>query len=803
MACEFFLNHHLNEIQAILIRIERFQWTHLQLEQLRSCRTQESIEARLNSLPSGLKKAYDEIYARIKEQDELAQQLVDRAVMWIMCAARPLTSNGILSAIRIDAKEQDLQISSEINEEDLLFFCQHLLVVDHEGIWRVSHLSVMEYFEQHYWTLQEAHIYVGNACLLVLLDMPEPNGDLESDDETEHSKDTTTTNMSRALGLHVDFQQYVQWHWVIHAQAQNKSQISQTSSMKELLVKFLGSPTRSSVWYRFWHQRMLLHSQRAVGYQIPPTSPLSRYEMLETISPPELPMLAICKLGIYAALGEWWDNLEGCLEQVNSLGLGLIQLAAEANCTPLCDLLLDAGAPVDMKTQGDSISTAIYNRNLELVQLLHTKNRCDWNWLMQHDAFQYTLYDAFKSTDCRIGQFLAADDRLDVNLHVENRGSLLEATVDANDPMMAELLIDRGADVNLAHESALYGSVLAKAALRGNLDMVKCLHRRGADINLLLKSGGYGSALTTATASSYNDPDIIRYLVDCGADVNLKSKCGIHGSALAFAASSWECRDTVKYLVDSGADINLLLECGMYGSALAAATASTSRNGTIENLEYLVGNGADVNLLLESGNYGSALAAAVSFNDMPAIKYLVNFGADIDLLLRWGEYGSALAAAAASAWADLNPLEYLVDCGADVNLTLECGKYGSALAAAAASSWDSLDIAKYLVDHGAEINLPLNCGEFGSALAAAAYFGNKECVEFLISKGALVDLKVNRDRFSNAVEAAEAEPSIEDLDSWNSTFGLESRVAKRVEVSKFLRSLLDAQPPSVMPSTSH
>ena len=56
-----------------------------------------------------------------------------------------------------------------------------------------------------------------------------------------------------------------------------------------------------------------------------------------------------------------------------------------------------------------------------------------------------------------------------------------------------------------------------------------------------------------------------------------------------------------------------------------------------------------------------------------------------------------------------------------------------------------------------------------------------------------MDLKVNQDRFSNAVEAAEAEPLIEELDLWNSTFGLESRVARRVEVSKFLRSLLVTQ----------
>ncbi|PYH94696.1 hypothetical protein BO71DRAFT_225715 [Aspergillus ellipticus CBS 707.79] len=220
-----------------------FQWTHLQLEQLTSCRTQNPNNKRLDSLPSGLKKPYDEIYARIKEQDDLAQEFVDRAVGWVMCAAKPLTSNEILSAIRIDIREGEFQVSGEINENDLLFFCQHLLVIDQQGIWRMSHLSVMEYFEQNYWTLQKAHLHVGNTCLQMPIEMFGPNDGLyESDDEIESSELTVDETPPRALGVHVDFQKYVQLHWFVHVRAQNESETSQISSMTALLVKFLGTP---------------------------------------------------------------------------------------------------------------------------------------------------------------------------------------------------------------------------------------------------------------------------------------------------------------------------------------------------------------------------------------------------------------------------------------------------------------------------------------------------------------------------------------------------------------------------------
>lgn len=193
--------------------------------------------------------------------------------MWVVCAAKLFTSKEILSAIRIDLNEKGLQVSHKIAKNGLLYLCQHLLVIDRKDFWKVSHLSVIEYFEQKYWTPQEAHLYVGNACLLVLLEPDggrnlklakedrnieennydyeaESSGDFESDDEAENLEEddfdddverseNTAENKAKSLALDGGFRRYVKSHWVVYAQAQNGREIAQVSSMKMLLGEIL------------------------------------------------------------------------------------------------------------------------------------------------------------------------------------------------------------------------------------------------------------------------------------------------------------------------------------------------------------------------------------------------------------------------------------------------------------------------------------------------------------------------------------------------------------------------------------
>lgn len=92
--------------------------------------------------------AYNEIYNNIDEGD---RAIADRAFMWVVCAERLLESATILEAIRIDSTKETLELSSAITEDSLLSMCSNLLVIDSASdTWKLSHLSVAEYFEQNH-----------------------------------------------------------------------------------------------------------------------------------------------------------------------------------------------------------------------------------------------------------------------------------------------------------------------------------------------------------------------------------------------------------------------------------------------------------------------------------------------------------------------------------------------------------------------------------------------------------------------------------------------------------------------------
>ena len=93
-------------------------------------------------------------YNNIDEED---RAIADRAFMWVMCAKEPLDSATILEAICIDSTKEKLELASSITEDSLLSMCSNLLVNDSaSGTWKVSHLSVAEYFEQNHWSMQKA-----------------------------------------------------------------------------------------------------------------------------------------------------------------------------------------------------------------------------------------------------------------------------------------------------------------------------------------------------------------------------------------------------------------------------------------------------------------------------------------------------------------------------------------------------------------------------------------------------------------------------------------------------------------------
>ena len=149
----------------------RFQWAYLQIKQLLDLRTEAAIKDRLGKLPDGLKGAYDEIYDRIVARNIHDRVLADGAIMWVMCACKPMESDELLSAIRLDRKGDITNLAEEVDEDLLLDLCNNILVLDsQQNVWRFSHLSVREYFEENHWDLWQAHRYAAKICLGLLIE---------------------------------------------------------------------------------------------------------------------------------------------------------------------------------------------------------------------------------------------------------------------------------------------------------------------------------------------------------------------------------------------------------------------------------------------------------------------------------------------------------------------------------------------------------------------------------------------------------------------------------------------------------
>ncbi|KAK0616623.1 hypothetical protein B0T14DRAFT_250364 [Immersiella caudata] len=154
-----------------------FLWAKLQVDQIKECETDEAVRDQLKALPRGLKETYDAIFERINTRNRYDKSLVERAILWVMCAYTPLTSDLLLPAIRVTSQGESLDLASEITAITLQDLCNNLLVLDSERyVWRFSHISVLEYFEKEHFGIAAAHNHVAKVCLRLLLESRKERG---------------------------------------------------------------------------------------------------------------------------------------------------------------------------------------------------------------------------------------------------------------------------------------------------------------------------------------------------------------------------------------------------------------------------------------------------------------------------------------------------------------------------------------------------------------------------------------------------------------------------------------------------
>ncbi|KAK3943389.1 ankyrin repeat-containing domain protein [Diplogelasinospora grovesii] len=304
-----------------------------------------------------------------------------------------------------------------------------------------------------------------------------------------------------------------------------------------------------------------------------------------------------------------------------------------------------------------------------------------------------------------------------------------------------QTLLEAGADPNQVAEEAChcYGHPLFHAAFRQDKDVVQLLLERGADVNLQ-----YETTITALqTATKHENAAILNVLLEHGADVNLirqppdlRADIGEphgldEGTVTALqAAVVYGHEHVVRKLLDAGACLSIDKDCEVFNEApFISALQVAAYKGHFQVAKTLIGLGGDVT---EKGGYfGTALQAAVYQGSLDIARLLLEVGADANEL-GVGHYHSPLLAACWSKNASPDMIQLLVDHGADVNAKVQ-DPWPYALHAACYAE-DDTDKLVTLLRLGADPNA--RGGRYGTALQIAAAAGNDDQVTLLLEKGA-------------------------------------------------------------------
>lgn len=307
-----------------------------------------------------------------------------------------------------------------------------------------------------------------------------------------------------------------------------------------------------------------------------------------------------------------------------------------------------------------------YPRDYEAVQ-----------FLAERDFVKFTIEKAIEEDNPAVIKILLSQDQREIN-------EIFIKAIDANKQLIAEFLLQNGANVHYLNDRALY-----KASSNGHLSLAKLLLENGANVHanidvalrvsksfeiikLLLENGADIHADEDAiliSASYYGDIESVKLLLKYGANVHalndyalkiasrdgrdkvvkllLENGADIHSrsdEALRWA-SEYGHTETVRLLLQNGADIHALDDYSLHMASQFCRT---------ETVKLLLENGADIHadedyalriackncrpeivkLLLENGanadiNNAEPLLNAILNDNVPVVKLLLQYGADI------------------------------------------------------------------------------------------------------------------------------------------------------------------------------
>lgn len=449
-------------------------------------------------------------------------------------------------------------------------------------------------------------------------------------------------------------------------------------------------------------------------------------------------------------------------------------LATFKRCSRTVDILLTAGAPVDLTdlTGVTALHAAVSNNDIKIIERL-LQAEADVKLQVEDPGLACTYFNLSNAIGpgdmaidiaARKGCIESCQLLLEKSAAISKR-TLCYATEKYN-PDLVRYLLDQGAHVGSSTFDGL--DPLKWAVHHGDLELVQLLLGRGADVNnenRTKKDSGEPVMTALQIASLLKHIEIARILLKADADPNAAAGCwhvferDRACNAIQAAAISGDV-DLVRTLIEAGARVNTI-----GAEALTPALACAVRhNDQLDIIQFLLKSGADANYnkdgflplieaierkrtgfvqaLMDAGadihavssEGKSALTAAIKTKSMQLVDMLLQEGIDINHPLVKLRGITALEAAVSTN--DANLVRLLLSSGADANDSL-------ALLAAVRKDYDT-DILSMLLT--ARSRLPGRGGkQYGcAALQAAIKAKNKAIVGLFIVAGINVNVPPER-----------------------------------------------------------
>ncbi|WP_346678183.1 ankyrin repeat domain-containing protein [uncultured Brachyspira sp.] len=452
-------------------------------------------------------------------------------------------------------------------------------------------------------------------------------------------------------------------------------------------------------------------------------------------------------------------------------------LAIEENKPKIVELLIKEGKAniygvYAKETEKYPIYCAVKNKNLNMIKILLNNN-----FDLKRES--YILSYAMENSDENIVKYLVENG---ADMYSYEITALYQAVLNLN-PKLVEYFLDKGASIEKAGGTDVYGNIMMAAA---GSKFNNSNDKSPVDLTLLEKSAENSAKITEmligkADKNIINDSlegktpliiavgnsyiDTAKILIENGANINAVDFEG--WSALSYAVNNGDIEiaklllenkakikdelliaikspivessiNIMKLLIDNKANINYTDENGFNPLNIAI------ESGDMELTKFLITNGANVNSLMQDGV--SLIGYAIAQNNMDLLQILIENGANVNYT--GGDSWAKTPLQTASRLGLDNVVRILLTRNADINAVDMNGN--TALHTAALNS--QLSVVKLLLEKNPSLDIQNKVGN--TALHLAVISGNIDIVGELVLKGAKTKIRNNDGKYPRDIARA-------------------------------------------------